>query len=323
MRCSPTRTCKICTEFTAERHCWRGEVQFMSIEKRKRNKVTSCSHSLLIINPSSWWSEIQDWCITKGQVLFNLHANYLGATVVTEKSPLHLLLTLVFLISSKTDLKNVTPLFHTGRACFMLFFDRLTTFPFPFSRLFMMQVQLLMVFTWASSQDPVRVWMCSDRKPFKTVDLGTPQQHWCVSKQDERAVHGICWVHHWEFPFLLMLSSLGLISEQLRCHQFVSSCYCFSAQITTHPLSGHLRFQNLYLASCLRTLKYLSPEWSPVGDFLLSDIPLTFCKDYLSRMSSLTISFTFSLNSFICANSKCLKKIVSPRYIKHTYLFIV
>lgn len=121
MRCSPTRTCKICTEFTAERHCWRGEVQFMSMEKRKRNKVTSCSHSLLIINPSSWWSEIQGWCITKGQVLFNLHANYLGATVVTEKSPLHLLLTLVFLISSKTDLKNVTPLFHTGRACFMLF----------------------------------------------------------------------------------------------------------------------------------------------------------------------------------------------------------
>lgn len=34
---------------------------------------------------------------------------------------MHLYLTLVFLVSSNTDLKNVAPLFHTGRACFMLF----------------------------------------------------------------------------------------------------------------------------------------------------------------------------------------------------------
>lgn len=120
MRYSPTRTCKTCTEFTAERLHGRNAVY--EYWEKKKEKVTSISHSLLIINPSSWWSEILVWCRTKGQGLFNLHANYLRATVVTAKSPMGLSLTLVFLAPSNTDLKNVISLFHIGRACSLVFF---------------------------------------------------------------------------------------------------------------------------------------------------------------------------------------------------------
>lgn len=65
-------------------------------------------------------------------MLFNLHSNYLGATIVTEKFPMCLSLALVFFVSSNTDLKNVMPLFHTGRAGFMFFWGaHYLAFPLP------------------------------------------------------------------------------------------------------------------------------------------------------------------------------------------------
>lgn len=111
-------------------------------------------------------------------------------------------------------------------------------------------------------------------------------------------------------------------SSQSGCLAIVLSAPAI-ASTTTHPLPGHLSFQNPYLVSCLRRLKGFSPEWSPVGDFLLSDIPLSFFQDFktIYLRCPLLTSPSLSLNSFICVNSKCLKKIISPRYIRHTYFF--
>lgn len=153
-----------------------GEVQFASTERRKRNKVTSCRHSLRIINPSSWWSEIQGWCRTKGQVPFTV--KLLGCYSCNRKIPNKCVSHTCLFTSFKYWPQKCNASFSHWKSLFHAFFDGLTTLPLLFSQLFIIWVQLLMVFTRASSRDPVTVQMFCDRKPVKTVDLGTPQQPW-------------------------------------------------------------------------------------------------------------------------------------------------